>query len=921
MRKSFQLFLGAILFAVHAFAADVIPAARRYAWNAGVPGGFEQYSNAWTVVPITGLDNTGVADCSSAIQSAINSAANGTVLTIGAGNFRLDSSIILGSRDYLVLRGAGMGVTKLICHNSANVITSGEPTSFTFPSGVTLASNASRGATSVTVTDGSGFSDTNGLQIFFKPNNDTSVPVVSVSGFQGMRTFLGVITSSSGTTVNFTPALPFDIPSGSPVFRESGNGTRAGSFRDGVEQLTIDCTDSTNQIGLSMNAVKEGWAYAVEVLNPGNYNISLGQATFCTIQKCRVDGVQNPGAVTSRNGYLVGNCVGILFQDNIAANHVSAFELTSGSACSVFAYNFFNNIHVGTAIGSAFNINHNPQNSFNLYEGNVVPRIQSDGYFGGSSNETVFRNWLTGTNGTDVSTVTGNQLPVTLNRFTRQFNVVANQVGRTGLGITWTYINASIGFDTTSSSSLSVGSGAVAATIGTGLRYTDNGCVALFYSSANSTNWMAGRITNYDPSAGTCTFTAYSSHGSGTHNDWVVKGGSGYGVSATTGQCFALGAPNIGGGGFFGDNTICAPQTQNIWWRCWSGIAMNRRGNFNSSTAYTVGDVVDINVPGPFNMTGGNNCTQWLANNAAKNGQATWATPSDSQSDWLPLGSNSFQELDYDVYGTMLLKGNWNAANNAIPSNETITGGDTYPSSYYLSSKPSWFGTITWPAIDPTSPTPSQGNASSLVVIPAAWREINGNENYLNITASPSFSPVAGMYSTAQSVTISTATSGATMRYTTDGSTPTSSSGTIYSTPVSISTTTTLRAIAYKAGLDDSSVTSGTFTISSVTADPSFSPPAGVYLTAQSVTISSATSGATIRYTTDGTDPTPSTGTIYSTPIAVNSSLTLKAIAYKSGLTDSAVVSAGYTIGSPIGGGGNATVTGTTTVTGTLTLP
>ncbi len=54
----------------------------------------------------------------------------------------------------------------------------------------------------------------------------------------------------------------------------------------------------------------------------------------------------------------------------------------------------------------------------------------------------------------------------------------------------------------------------------------------------------------------------------------------------------------------------------------------------------------------------------------------------------------------------------------------------------------------------------------------------------------------AGAYGPAQSVTISTTTGGATIRYTTDGSTPSATAGTMYSTPVSISATTTLNAIA-----------------------------------------------------------------------------------------------------------------------------
>src|ERR1700694_572731 len=69
------------------------------------------------------------------------------------------------------------------------------------------------------------------------------------------------------------------------------------------------------------------------------------------------------------------------------------------------------------------------------------------------------------------------------------------------------------------------------------------------------------------------------------------------------------------------------------------------------------------------------------------------------------------------------------------------------------------------------------------------------------------------------------------------------------------------------------------------------------------VTNGSTTSGATIRYTTDGSTPTETVGTLYSTPVAVGGNTTLKAIAYATGMSDSTVATAAYTITS--GGGSN----------------
>src|SRR5205807_2344810 len=83
----------------------------------------------------------------------------------------------------------------------------------------------------------------------------------------------------------------------------------------------------------------------------------------------------------------------------------------------------------------------------------------------------------------------------------------------------------------------------------------------------------------------------------------------------------------------------------------------------------------------------------------------------------------------------------------------------------------------------------------------------------LQQVATPMFNPGGGTYSSAQSVTITSATSGASIHYTTDGSTPSETAGTLYSGPVTISQTTTLKAIAFKSGMSDSSVTNATYNL------------------------------------------------------------------------------------------------------------
>ncbi len=80
-----------------------------------------------------------------------------------------------------------------------------------------------------------------------------------------------------------------------------------------------------------------------------------------------------------------------------------------------------------------------------------------------------------------------------------------------------------------------------------------------------------------------------------------------------------------------------------------------------------------------------------------------------------------------------------------------------------------------------------------------------------------------------------------------------------------------------------------------VAAAPQLTPAAGTYTSAQTVTITDATPGAAIHYTTDGSAPTTSSPQ-YTAPIAVPSTMTIQAIAVAAGFTNSAATAATYTI-------------------------
>jgi hypothetical protein len=160
----------------------------------------------------------------------------------------------------------------------------------------------------------------------------------------------------------------------------------------------------------------------------------------------------------------------------------------------------------------------------------------------------------------------------------------------------------------------------------------------------------------------------------------------------------------------------------------------------------------------------------------------------------------------------------------------------------------------------------------------------------------PTFSPPAGTYSAAQSVTVSTTSAGAALRYTLDGSTPTESSPIVPAGGVVVGQSAILSVTGFKAGWTASDTTIGSYLLNVGTAaTPTFSPPGGSYPGPQTVKVTSSTPGAMIRFTLDGSDPGPFSPLVTGL-VRVDATATLKARAYKTDHLPSGLASAAYTI-------------------------
>jgi alpha-tubulin suppressor-like RCC1 family protein len=161
-------------------------------------------------------------------------------------------------------------------------------------------------------------------------------------------------------------------------------------------------------------------------------------------------------------------------------------------------------------------------------------------------------------------------------------------------------------------------------------------------------------------------------------------------------------------------------------------------------------------------------------------------------------------------------------------------------------------------------------------------------------TSTPRLSPYTGAYSAVTSVTVTAITAAAQIHYTTNGADPTESDATVTSGgTVVVDQTMTLKARAWASGTPVSNVAAATYTMNLPL--PAMTPATGVYFATQTITLSSSVAGATIRFTTDGTDPTAASAA-YTGPFTVDAITTVKAKTFKSGWTDSGMVTNTYTL-------------------------
>lgn len=169
----------------------------------------------------------------------------------------------------------------------------------------------------------------------------------------------------------------------------------------------------------------------------------------------------------------------------------------------------------------------------------------------------------------------------------------------------------------------------------------------------------------------------------------------------------------------------------------------------------------------------------------------------------------------------------------------------------------------------------------------------NNNQQQVIEVKDVALTIIDGDFNNQIKIQLSSETSEAEIRYTTDGSTPSENYGTIYTNPFIVDRSAKIKAIAYIGSNGISRVLEEQ--ISLTVGQPQIIPGGHTFNGTLLVSIITATDGAYIRYTTDGTIPSETIGDTYTGPFTITEDTDIRAIAIKDGYSNSIIAFESYT--------------------------
>ena len=400
---------------VFAMSVDDLDFSRRIDWTkAGYPGNIPNISTNIINVKNIGARGDGWSDDFSAIQSAIDSAPDPTVIFFPAGTYRIKSQLSLKSG--IVLRGEGSLKTHLEFLSASGCFGINGRTTGSY---VNILSGLEKGSDKIVVSDASNFSVGQGGEI---RQEDIVAPAASWGAYAVGQ--MVKIVKINGNTLTINPPLHIDLDSSkSPEILAVRYVKRVG-----IEDLHIKRIDSGHDsTNVTINRAADCWIRRVESENTLKYHFSIARSLHLEIRdsyihesKSKGDGGQGYGTSLSR--YVTS----VLVENNIFSELRHAMIVQIGVNGCVFGYNYAERNYSDDGWDKTYISIHGHYPFMNLYEGNIVGRIGIADYWGPSGpGNTFFRNRV---KGTDKHKDFGPYRGIEVDDYSHDQNIIANEL-------------------------------------------------------------------------------------------------------------------------------------------------------------------------------------------------------------------------------------------------------------------------------------------------------------------------------------------------------------------------------------------------------------------------------------------------------------------------------------------------------------
>jgi len=388
---------------------QIIPEDRMIDWTrVGVNGGIPERTTICTTID-SSIGNS-ATDATSAIQTAINNCPANQVVYIPAGTYTVSGSINL--KDGITLRGAGTEHTTIDCSIGSSPSEDGcvnimGSSAWNPAPAITWSAGYSKGDTVVTLSSTSGLDV--GDVMFLDIINDnsfliwdcvSSCPSTAGSRDGNKRHMMQVVevTGISGNQVTFDPPLYMDYSahSGHSAFWPTDTISYAG-----VENINFELGSMTGpKYGIKLGNGHNLWVKGVETDSTNRAHIKTYQTTKVEVRESYIHHGQSYSSVSY--GIETHYTSAMLIENNIFDTLVTGIVSNSAFSGSVVAYNYLHSTRYDTPVAwqtPSFGL-HAAHAISNLFEGNMVPSLWTDNWWGSSSHTTAFRNRISGRSGT-----------------------------------------------------------------------------------------------------------------------------------------------------------------------------------------------------------------------------------------------------------------------------------------------------------------------------------------------------------------------------------------------------------------------------------------------------------------------------------------------------------------------------------------